>query len=521
MPALEAPEERLKKFKYRGKDVSARRQERIAANLQLRKAKKDEQALKRRNIRQSSNDLVSLISAKEVSYTLEDIIKGVNSSDPVLCFLATQAARKLLSQERNPPLKSIIEAGLIPKLVEFLKMAPLPNLQFEAAWALTNIASGTSEQTRAVVMAGAIEPLIELLSSPHLTVCEQAVWALGNIAGKTLPDMKVQIFNPSTWETGTSDGPEFRDDIISNNAVPRLINLSSTNIPITFLRNITWTLSNLCRNKNPYPCEQAVMQMLPTLSQLLQHHDNEILSDTCWALSYLTEGHNERIQSVVTMGVLPRLVELMTSSELIILTPSLRTVGNIVTGTEQQTQMAIDAGMLKVLGQLLRHPKSSIQKEAAWAMSNVAAGPKHHIQQLIMYNLLPPLVTLLKNAEFRVQKEAVWTVANFATGASQSQLTMLFHSGVLGPLLNLLTAPDMKIVAIILDIISFFFQRADRLHEKQKMYLLMEEVGGIEKIESLQLHQNCHISQSALNIIEKHFGEEENGDIFPNPGLRV
>ena len=395
-------------------------------------------------------------------------------------------------------------------IIAALSKHDVPRLQYEAAWCLTNVASGTSEQTAILVQNGVVPLLSSLLESSVEIVREQALWGLGNISGDSAATRDVVLSQP---------------DIIAK--IHNIVRIAKNR---SVIKTTAWALLVMCKGVPPPPFT-AVRGMFPVLGTLLHSTDVDVITDSCSAFLCIlgsVSGESDRLSrlnALVEMGITRRIAELLSSPSPVVQQLAVRLLGRITAGNDSHTQTVINVGALPPMLSLLSSPSKTVRQEVCWTLSNITAGNESQVDAVISAGFLPYILSFIRGNEYDVKREAAYVVANACCSGSVPQIQKIAAEGGLDALCGLLGTYDARMLAAVLDALDniaragyYCVPGADDDDDENIFVTKMEELGVVSQLESLaENHTDVAVSEAANRLLQRFndeatFSDDDDGD---------
>lgn len=505
---------------FNDKDIISQRRKREENQVELRRQRTGELLNKRREATCENTHMSSF--EKKVKQMLDNDLNQV--------YEAVRSCRILLSTEGNPPIQSALDAGVLKVCAEMLykhfyrkfggmaNTETIRNTRVEAAWIVTNIASGTTEQTLCVIDEGCVRPLVNMLSEGDDFIVDQSVWALGNIAGDCEAARNIVL----------------KEDILSIlNQLSERYRVSEKHIKV--LRNIVWLMANLSRGRNPPP-EKEVMQAIEgMIRHLVFINDREVVADCLWSLSYIVDVDSELANMMLSSNVMRRCYKLLEAlaqslenkqlegEELMdarigqyAICPIIRIIGNIITESDEATDIILRGGFIKFFKTIFYKykgdNKSRVRKEICWVLSNITAGTHEQIVYVIEGELLGLLIDTIDKFELYIKKEACYAIKNIMYFCIKNYMYIqrMLDFRVLESLQSLLEGSDCftEIQIQILDAVRYALEAGEELKRMTNENPVIYQMYQLEfnfSIEKLQKSPNQIISQKSYAILKEFF----------------
>ncbi|KAK3083973.1 hypothetical protein FSP39_006127 [Pinctada imbricata] len=331
-----------------------------------------------------------------------------------------------------------------PYMVTYLSSS-IPQLQDQSAWALGNLAADSQECKEIIRAQGIVNPLIQLLQSPHPKVVHSAAFALANLAKGSI---------------------EIAQEMIQNNVISNL------------LPHFKYSTEN-----------------------------EAILSEVSWVFTYLAASGNFT-EPLISSGVLTQIVALLVQMSNVkphiatVVTPMLRCLGNICSGPDDNTMKACEnADLLPSLAVYLSSDLRHARKETLWVLSNMTGDLS--VCKAVTYGPHLSLVLQQVPAAFDVKIEALYLLCNIACHG-EDLCNHMVENGVLETVVPCLKLSDVEILNLSLALCEMCL----RMSTGAKQHF-DKQCEGIARLEALEYHNNDTLRKQAIHVLETYFEKEE------------
>ena len=322
-------------------------------------------------IRDLVKNIVVVESSKKLTHSLKRLRQFLSSPNERPAADTGDA----IGEARTTPTH---EVALIPGAIEALVKCLVngsDEQQLEAAWCLTNVAGG--EHDDALLVIDAAPYFITYLTGNNKPMQEQALWAIGNLAG---------------------DCQEFRNRLFQNGALIPMVELFKSSKVPEIVSTSAWAISNLARGVDTQGmqfihggiCEPLIKSLLSTKSYIEASNidgNKQLVLECCWIACTLAAKEGECVHALVSSGLLPALLMNCVYEDFKILIPLNRALGNILSLPKIPHEwldciLADGAFMTRFKNVLLSgcsqqqfwDASHSMVKEAAWCASSMMAG---------------------------------------------------------------------------------------------------------------------------------------------------
>lgn len=436
------------------------------------------------------------------------------------------ACRKKTSTANNP--SSVYDemincSNLLEMFASLLKEEwdAYPDLQIEIAWILTNIASGNSSQTTAVMNTENVVPqMVRLLKkSTNREVIAQCVWCIGNICAESDGFRDIVCVENDCLDKLIEivDGAITVENYVPNKSEvvegDKIVALTSN---LELVRVGTSTLSCVCKKE---PSVNIIRKVIPVVSRIIKLcHENQtaddILVDALWCVAYCTnDSVVERIDAILEhRELIDLIIESIKREDNKIAVSALRTIGNIAGSTDDHTAyIARNTKALETFHLLLMSDRATDAniKEICWTVSNIAANSVPNTQRIIDSGIAPDIMKFVSlDVSFSILKEAVWATANSVCIATRKQLKYFVNkTAVIPTLVHLLSkAQDdihLTLISLTLESLEAILAQSDISNQYDRIIKDLFNINdSMSKLAHWKLSNNVTIKKMDATLLK-------------------